>query len=292
MNAGVDHQPDLPGGVVAWLRDTLGTDWTIRSLRSLAATSATVLAVEVERDGIARSFVLRVQDQAWFAEAEPEALAREVGALALLAGTDIPEPRLIAWSEDDPAVVLMTLVPGKPELVLPDPGAVRDVLHRLHTLPTEPMSAWWYRGYHEGHDLVRPRWWRDAAIWERAVRQTLTDRPAFEPVVIHRDFHPGNMLWLEDRLSGVVDWVNACVGPAAFDASHLRVNLAILHGLDGPDRVITGDPAWDIEAGLGFLDWSSPSALDTWAGPWPHVPIAVARTRLEAFVSEALGRLG
>jgi aminoglycoside phosphotransferase (APT) family kinase protein len=291
VSKGAGDQPRLPAGVAAWLEETLGADWTIQRLRSLDATSATVLAVEVECGGTRRPLVLRLQDRAWFTD-EPEALAREVAALTMLERTDIPAPRLIGWSERDPAAVLMTLVPGAPELMLPDPGAVRALLGRLHALPTDGLSPWSYRGYHEGADLVRPAWWRDAATWERAVRQTESARPAASPVVIHRDFHPGNILWVDGRLTGIVDWVGACLGPAPFDASHLRMNLAVLHGPDGPDRVISGDPAWDIEAAFGFLDWASTKATDAWDGPWPHISADVARVRFEAFISEALARLG
>ncbi len=186
----------------------------------------------------------------------------------------------------------MTCVAGAPELEIPDPGAVADLLARVHALPTEGLSAWSYRGYHEGVELSRPPWWQDARSWARAIRQTETARPTADPVVIHRDFHPGNVLWVDGNLTGVVDWVDACTGPAAFDASHLRVNFAVLHGSAAPDRLVPGDPAWDIEAALGFLDWSSPAAVAAWSGPWPHVPALLVRARLEAFVSEALARLG
>ena len=166
------------------------------------------------------------------------------------------------------------------------------MLDRIHALPTAPLAAWSYRRYHEGITLTRPSWWRGAATWERVARLAEAPPVVAEPVVIHRDFHPGNLLWVEGRLSGVVDWVEACIGPAAVDASHMRVNLAVLHGAGMADRVIAGDPAWDIEAALDFLDWSPPGAVDAWAGPWPHLSADVARGRLEAFVAEALARLG
>ncbi len=186
----------------------------------------------------------------------------------------------------------MTAVAGAPELLIPDPGAITDVLDRIHALPTASLAAWSYRSYHEGVALTRPSWWRDAATWERVARLAEAPRIVDEPVVIHRDFHPGNLLWVEGRMSGVVDWVEACIGPAAVDSSHMRVNLAVLHGPGMADGVIDGDPAWDIEAALDFVDWSPPGAVDGWAGPWPHLSADVARGRLEAFVAEALARLG
>jgi aminoglycoside phosphotransferase (APT) family kinase protein len=115
--------------------------------------------------------------------------------------------------------------------------------------------------------------------------------PAYEPVTIHRDFHPGNVLWTGADISGIVDWGNACVGPAAFDLAHLRVNLASLAGQAATDATFPGDPSWDIEAALGFIDPWSPEARDEWIGPWPAVPPALARQRVETFVATALAAL-
>ena len=93
-------------------------------------------------------------------------------------------------------------------------------------------------------------------------------------------------------LTGIVDWVNACVGPAEVDAAHLRVNLAVLEDVAHADRVVAGDPAWDIEAAFGFLDWGSRDAVEAWPSPWPELGAATARSRLEVFVARALAQLG
>ena len=162
----------------------------------------------------------------------------------------------------------------------------------VHATDAAPLEPWTYRGYHEGQVLRRPAWWRDVAAWDRAVIQTETARPTGPAVFLHRDFHPGNLLWSDSTISGVVDWVNACVGPAGVDLGHLRVNLATLDDIAAADAVDPGDPAWDIEMALGFLDWDSDEVIDAWPGPWAHVPAALARDRLEAFVGHALARLG
>jgi len=222
---------------------------------------------------------------------EPDRVIREVAALTAVAGAGVPAPRLLAWTSDPPAI-LFTLVPGEPRLELPDPGAVLDVLEWIHAVDPAGLSAWTYRGYHEGSDLRRPSWWRASGTWERAVRQTETARPIAGAVVIHRDVHPGNILWVDDRLSGVVDWVDACLGPAEFDLAHLRVNLAVLFGVGAEDVVGAGDPAWDVEAAFGFLDWPTAASIDAWPGPWPHLAATAARHRLEAFMARALARIG
>src|SRR5207244_1514750 len=73
---------------------------------------------------------------------------------------------------------------------------------------------------------------------------------------IHRDYHPGNVLFQRNEVSGVVDWPNASVGAIEVDLGHCRHNLAALHGVAAADAfldayyAITGarthDPYYDI----------------------------------------------
>lgn len=235
--------------------------------------------------------VLRWYGSGTFLEVEPDAIAREVAALTALADTFVPAPRLVTWS-DDPPVVLTTLVPGEHRMDLPDAGALRAVLEAIHGLDPAPLSAWTYRGYHEGVDLRRPAWWRDADLWDRLVLRTTDTRPKAPAVVIHRDFHPDNVLWTGSAITGVVDWGNACLGPAAFDVSHYRVNLAQLHGPEATDMLLPGDPAWDVEAAFGYLDWwDGPAAIDAWVGYWPQLSTETARSNLERFAARAMAAM-
>jgi aminoglycoside phosphotransferase (APT) family kinase protein len=257
---------------------------TPRSMGRLeAATTADLFGID--------DVVLRWYAGGTFLVEEPDALRREVAALTALADTRVPAPRLLAWSAEPPAV-LMTRLPGEHRLDVADPGAVGALLEWIHGVEREPFDRWSYRGYHEGVDLPPPRWWRDSVLWDRAVRISSDGPPACEAVFIHRDFHPGNLLWTSNDISGVVDWANACLGPAAFDVAHYRVNLATLVGPDVADTEFPGDPAWDIEAGLGYVDPWSRDARDAWVGPWPQVSARVARDRLEAFVARAVASLG
>ena len=82
---------------------------------------------------------------------------------------------------------------------------------------------------------------------------------------VHRDYHPGNVLWEAGRLSGIVDWVNASVGSPWADVGHCRVNIASELGPRAADRfldlyrAVSGrvddyHPYWDISAAIGGLD--------------------------------------
>ncbi|GGA54207.1 hypothetical protein GCM10007416_29250 [Kroppenstedtia guangzhouensis] len=66
---------------------------------------------------------------------------------------------------------------------------------------------------------------------------------------IHRDFHPANILWEEDRISGVVDWVNAYRGPAEVDVAHCRIKLALMVGLEAAESF---SQAYEQCSGQGY----------------------------------------
>lgn len=93
---------------------------------------------------------------------------------------------------------------------------------------------------HRAHDRVLPRpsaaevWEvvKDASGWGEVYRRaaevvgsTLAARKDFDRVVGHGDFHPGNLLFDEGRLSGVVDWSHAWIGPRNFDLSYCRTEI-------------------------------------------------------------------
>ena len=88
--------------------------------------------------------------------------------------------------------------------------------------------------------------------------------PAHERRFIHRDHHPGNVLWQRGAVSGVVDWANASVGSPDADVGHCRLNLAGTLGLGAADRFLelhrgltdrgAYDPYWDVVAALGGHD--------------------------------------
>jgi aminoglycoside/choline kinase family phosphotransferase len=81
-------------------------------------------------------------------------------------------------------------------------------------------------------------------------------------VLLHRDFHPGNVLWRYGRVSGVVDWLGACSGPAPADVAHCRTNLLTM-GTEVASRFTvhweqvagtTYHPWGDVVTVVGFLD--------------------------------------
>jgi aminoglycoside phosphotransferase (APT) family kinase protein len=235
-------------------------------------------------DGRVHQFVLRrFTDREWLAR-EPDLAAREAAALTLLEGTPLVTPRLIAVDETaehcDVPAVLMSRVPGAP-LAAPDDldGFVRllaEPLPIIHETPL-PTSAVipdfrpYYLDETRRGDLRPPAETRARSSWERAIEVHAAPPPSAERAVfLHRDYHPGNVLWQRGRVSGVVDWVNVSRGHVDADVGHCRLNLARDYSPDVADRflalhrAITGardyHPYWDIVAAVGMLPEHSDAA--------------------------------
>jgi len=56
---------------------------------------------------------------------------------------------------------------------------------------------------------------------------TLSGAPS---VLVHFDFWSGNVVWSDEKISGVVDWSGAVNGPAGFDIGWCRLDLYLLFG--------------------------------------------------------------
>ncbi|MBO3678645.1 phosphotransferase family protein [Streptomyces sp. NEAU-YJ-81] len=198
------------------------------------------------RDGSTRDLVLRTFVNVEHAE---DWLNREAGALTLLTGTGVPAPGLVAV---DPTAarceypsLLMTHLAGR--TALDDEGLEARV----------PVLARQLVEIHAVRPAVRPREYvalttadtvvtpkgADAAAWAAAIDVIRKPAPPYEGRFLHRDFHPGNVLFDDVlspgpagvRITGVVDWAAASWGPADLDVAHCSTNLALLHG-----------PAWGL----------------------------------------------
>ncbi|WP_430377755.1 phosphotransferase family protein [Streptomyces sp. B1-3] len=200
-------------------------------------------------DGGVRHLVLRTFVEPSFVDHAEEMLNRESDALALLAGTGVTAPGPVAV---DPTAahceypsLLMTHLVGR--TVLEDEGleARAPVLARqlvaIHAVrPAERPRE--YQAWATADEIV-PVPGADAAVWSAAIDVIRKPAPPYEGRFLHRDFHPGNVLFEAERagpvgpprVTGVVDWVQNSWGPADLDVAHCSTNLALLHG-----------PAWGL----------------------------------------------
>jgi aminoglycoside phosphotransferase (APT) family kinase protein len=275
----------LPPEALAWVEGATGSlvlsAWPLEG-----GTSSDVHAVRL---GDGRTLVLRRLVKADWLALEPDLAAREADALRFLAGTGLPTPELVAADPrpeacDVPAV-LMTLLPGRVRIDEPvDLAAMAAALHALWDVEPDGIPAnRRYRPYHLGHDLRPPPSSSRPGLWERAIERFHTGPPAGGPVTfIHRDFHAGNVLWARGRLTGVLDWIECCIGPPGVDIGHARANFAGRLGLDVADAFLAAvgencyDPWFDVACAVDFDSDLPPSA---------------SFQRLEDFLGRALAEL-
>jgi aminoglycoside phosphotransferase (APT) family kinase protein len=251
-----------PARALAWCEDATGARVTaVRALDGGMSSAVHALDLADGRGLVLRRFV-RME---WLVE-EPDVPYREPVALELLRDGPLPTPRLVASdptgaAAGDPAV-LMTRLPGAIEWSPADlEGFLRrlaELLPAIHATPTAPeLPA--YAPYALDTDRP-PAWTSRPEVWACAFAVFEDAPPSDEQRFIHRDFHPGNVLWTGGEVTGVVDWPNASVGSPSADVGHCRVNLAGALGLEAADRLLELSgiadyhPYWDIVAALGGFD--------------------------------------
>jgi aminoglycoside phosphotransferase (APT) family kinase protein len=289
----------LPEGRTVDKSTFLTGGWSAQ-MRRLTLDDGTALAL--------RTFV-----KPFFRRHAPGLLAREAEVLTLLAGQEgVPAPELTgvdATAEQcDHPSLLMSLLPGRVRVdeeddLDPRVDLLAAQLARIHRVVPEerprPYQAW------TSPDRVLAP---EGAMWERAVDVIRRDPPPYEGCFLHRDFHPGNVLFTGSgaglRISGVVDWVETSWGPADLDVAHCSTALALLHGpeyglgfreryeaqgghrlADGPDHLY-----WRLLDALAY----APDAAKL-AGPWRELGRTdltpqVLGGRLEAYVAGLLER--
>lgn len=108
-------------------------------------------------------------------------------------------------------------------------------------------------------------------------------------VFIHRDYHPGNVLWKAGRLSGVVDWQAASVGPRTVDVFHCRANLIDRFGLAVADRFVE---IWKEVSGSDYHPWAEVVMLVDAMGWRSHERSSRSARALEQALSQRLAELG
>jgi len=259
-----------PDRALGWVESAVGRGARAIKVRALAGgTSSAIHAVDVRMpNGPVRRLVLRRFVRAdWLAE-EPDAPRREAEALEIVDRCRASTPRLVGLdaegSDAGVPALLMTRLPGRVDWW---PTNLDDYLRRLaealppiHAIQPPPGARIRvYRPY-ELELSGPPRGSRRPEIWSRAIEAFEQPQPLAERSFIHRDYHPGNVLWSRGTV-GVVDWVHASIGSPDADAGHCRGNLAGWFGLDAADRFLelylaaSGrsdyHPYWDIAAVLG-----------------------------------------
>ncbi|MER6200604.1 aminoglycoside phosphotransferase family protein [Streptomyces sp. NPDC001586] len=268
-----------------------------------------------------RSLVLRSFVKPFYLRHAEGLLTREATVLRLLGATDVPAATLVGVDAtaqycDHPSL-LMSLLPGS--VRLDDQGAddraelLARELVRIHRLPVDARERpRVYQAWASPERVTPPAAAATATgrseLWRRAVDVIRREPPAHQGCFLHRDFHPGNVLFTgtggDLKVSGVVDWVETSWGPADLDVAHCSTALALLHGVPAgmrfADRYVAAGGTL-TEDGAAHLYWRLLDALgfapdaEKVAGPWRELgrvdlTADVLTQRLEGYIASLLSR--
>ena len=196
----------------------------MREVRVLAGGTH-ACTYQIRTAGPQQDFVLR--------ELPPgdDAAGREARVLTALDGLLGLAPRLLAWSADeatsDGSWLLISRLPGAADITPGEPAAFASqlgtALARIHATPQAPLAGLPVVSGRPGGSpaaLSGPAASLVCARWE-----SIASAPA---VLTHWDFWSGNTVWEDGRLTGVVDWSGAALGPRGFDLGWCRLDLYLL----------------------------------------------------------------
>lgn len=271
-----------------WVAAVLGPGWRAVQVDPLAARSSWVWRVRAARRDQVRDVVLRCHHDTGWLSRRPDLVAGEARVLKTLEGSGLPVPSLVGVDPDGSAcgmpAVLSTCLPGTP---MPAPSddkrlaALAEALAAVHTLARPYAGIREYQPWYDISGLRPPRWSRSPRAWEKALEVVAAGPPGGTPVLLHRDFNHSNVLWSGVQVAGIVDWLDASIGPAGADLGHCRRNLAQAVGQAAADEFLRrygGDlhPYWDLVSATDHLhDFADPPD-----------------EALDGFVADAVARLG
>lgn len=283
--ARLDYAPPPSEETLQWVREAVGTGSVIAGLRPMAVCSTALHAVDVMGPtGVLHQLTLRRYHNTDRLRSDPWYLpANEATVLGLLGSTDVPAPRLVAADTTptmcDLPTLLTTRVPGQPPALTPDPSFLRrlaEALALIHAVDLPVVRALPpYRPYYDPQlDGYRhpPAWSRQPALWQRVFTILRAGPPSTPLAFIHRDYHPGQTLWNDDWLVGIVDWTTGCLGPHGIDLARMRLNLAGRYGVDSSEQFLAHyrelgareayHPYWDLlDAADALVDWPEPTTM-------------------------------
>jgi len=156
----------------------------------------------------------------------------------------------------------------------------------------------------EGEDFAAMRREQGASDLLRAAEAAVAEtRPDDDQLgLVHGDLWCGSTLWDGDKLTAVLDWDCAGVGPAGIDLGSLRCDAAWRHGVKSAEHIL---PGWEAEAGRPARDLPYCDAVAALASPpdmgWFQMEMTgqgrtdltceVMLERRDAFLDAALSRL-
>jgi aminoglycoside phosphotransferase (APT) family kinase protein len=208
--------------------------------------SARMTVIEMQQpDGRERRLVIRQPGEATL-QRNPGAAADEFKLLQILTGAGLPAPTPHYLDESGEILstpyLVIQYIEGEPVLAPADlDDFVRQMaaeLARVHTFrgPWADLSFLPEQSVKAARTFAARCARLDGCSDGEQVREIL--EPVWplpqtdEPVLLHGDFWPGNVIWREGRVAAVIDWEAAKRGDPLSDIANARLDILWAFGVD------------------------------------------------------------
>lgn len=282
---------------------TLARTWPLAG-----GISANMVAFKLRLpDGQGKTLIARQPSTNKF-QIDPKVAAEEFRVLTAVYAAGIPAPKpvyLDAPTGDAPEpFFIVEYIEGRPEVDPQDSDAYLDRYARrlasIHQMELGQSELDFLPRQDHGFG-PRPVALNDS-LREGEIRDALESvgsAPRTATVLRHGDFWPGNVLWRDGEIVGIVDWEEALLGEPLADLAICRLDLWWVLGRDAAldftrrYQALTGIdlkglPYWDLCASLRPI-----TNLHEWAPSYPDlgrpdITVATMTRDHQAFADEAL----
>lgn len=236
----------------------------------------------VGANGQLRQLVLRQPEGAL--HGDPKAAANEFHLLAHLNVVGLPTPAPVILDESGELIsspyLVVEYIDGASDLIPANPNdamaQLATQLLRIHRVDCNAAALEFVPAYVPRFVHQRDSNYPDASLGAQRIRDALaTAGPARTNnpnVLLHGDYWPGNVLWKNATIVGVIDWEEACLGDPLTDLSIARLDIlwafgsGAMHEFTRRYRIDSGFdmrnlPYWDLDAALrpvfNIGEWAS-----------------------------------
>lgn len=237
------QEPKLAENLIEWVTETVASPAPPIEVRGLRFGDSPWLLSYQSGD-----VILRVVDDA-------AAVDLERSALEATADSGVPVPRVLGFRHDpDVSLLLTTRLDGNSTIPRRTPEerlrTLGRVAARLSRVPA-PAGLPHRSAPIGGVDFAELRAIDPPALMVAAERAIAGYEPVGPDVFVHGDLWEGNVMWVGDEVTGVIDWDCAGTGKAGVDLGSLRGDAVQNFGLGAERFVLEG---WEAEAGTAALD--------------------------------------
>jgi aminoglycoside phosphotransferase (APT) family kinase protein len=284
-------------------------DWRlIRAWQLSGSTAAQVSAIEAEEPGGQRRTLVLHQYGAANLRADPHVATHEYRLLELLVNAGLPVPTPYLADESCSIIaspcLLQAYIDGErvdePLDLAAFTGELAATLAALHGAGINRAEVPFLADVRDDTTrMMRTRSAQASAFsWAAAVLDALAagwpPRRLNPPAVLHGDYWPGNVLWREGRLIGVVDWEDALFGDPLADLAVTRLEVGGFYGIAAmnlitrqylarrPELDVSTLPLWDLRAAMR----ASGFAIEAWG--LSSERLAAVRAAYDEFAETAL----